>query len=578
MATQCFLRDAVPSTHTGHNYAKLNGVRDGWRPRALSTSRGAAATSEASNTVDGTTLGIEVGSITDPFEWISGPLDQDVTISGSITLNLRAAESSMQANVAINAIIERLDSLGAVVSTIAQTARTTELGTSEAAANFTVTPTSTAMLKGDRIRVRVYGDEVGTMASGHTFTFWWDGPTGGASGDSYVTFTETFGFLTTTPAGSTRYLRANETLELVEPVSESATPAVAENVDRAGANAWVNPTNAIVSDDARADGDRTTVGTDYLRLRDLGLAIPADTVIRGLQVSVEIRVSSGSAAASIATLQLQDDATLLIGASRNATGPSIGTSDVTVTAGGAGDNWGVDLTPALLNHPDFGVRIWFGSAAQSVHIDSVTFTIWTAPVGSERSLTVAAGGAAVTIENEPQTGWWPLRHLRTAFLGEPLDWFTPPLRAFTLADLVLVNVWAREGHADINATFGAEIAVVDADGRNPVVWGRVRSVAEPGTASTLHSLLVAGDDLAVADGKRIRLRLFFDDSPSAPMNMIALDGVYVITDGPTGGASGDSFLTLTQTVEEYTRPRPDRVLDARLLAHRPGPMPWGPPG
>ena len=72
--------------------------------------------------------------------------------------------------------------------------------------NWTITPSSTAFLKGDRILIRPYWIQIGVSASTHTVTMWYDGPTAAASGDSYVTFTENFGFLSTTPAGTQLFL------------------------------------------------------------------------------------------------------------------------------------------------------------------------------------------------------------------------------------------------------------------------------------------------------------------------------------------------------------------------------------
>jgi len=171
---------------------------------------------ETSNTVAGPTNGIEVGSV----DWVSDPLAADVTISGTITLNFWALESNMSANVAINAIIERIDGTTLARSTIAQTARTTELGTSVAVQNFTVTPTSTDMKKGDRIRLRIYGDDSTTMGTGFTFTVDTNGPTAAADGDTYIQFNETFSVVTSDPAGTQMFL------------TDTAGPDVGANLEK----------------------------------------------------------------------------------------------------------------------------------------------------------------------------------------------------------------------------------------------------------------------------------------------------------------------------------------------------------
>lgn len=206
MATQLFFReDSVDLGCRGESDALRAGGASGWYFGSLLTTRGASATTRTRNTVTGPTNGIEYpgGGGGTPGEYVSPPLDQAVTISGTITLNLWASENNMSANVAINCLIQRLNSQLQVVSTIATTARTTEVAvTTPGVNNFTVAPTSTNMQKGDRIRVVVFADDAGTMATGFTTSFVRSGPTAGVSGDSYVTFTETFGFLTTAPTGT----------------------------------------------------------------------------------------------------------------------------------------------------------------------------------------------------------------------------------------------------------------------------------------------------------------------------------------------------------------------------------------
>lgn len=218
MATQVFLHDTgggtdvtVAGHHLATNTAKLNGSTSGWTTKyARHNTRGGSANTISASTVAGTTPGVEVVQ-TNPCEWITLPIDQDVTISGAITFNIWATENNMSANVAINCKIERISgATGAVVSTIITTARTTEVAvTTPAVNNFTGTPTSTNMLKGDRFRITLFGDDAGTMASGFTFDVRVGGATAGASGDTYVSFNETFGFQTSYGAGTTLYLTDN---------------------------------------------------------------------------------------------------------------------------------------------------------------------------------------------------------------------------------------------------------------------------------------------------------------------------------------------------------------------------------
>jgi len=265
MATQVFFRDTAAGEQQGIQMNDLRGTARWWFAYALSLSRGAAATSVATATVAGTTPGVEVstgGSV--PDSWLSPPVDAGFTLSGTITFNLRALESAAAANVAINCKIERIGPDGAVISTIVTTARTTELGTSQAAANFTATPTSTTMAKGDRLRMTVFGDDAGTMGSGRTFTFFWNGPTAAASGDSYVTFTENFGFQTTAPAGSVLYL------------TEVAGPAVGAAIEL---EAWTSRGSGVVS-----SLTRTAAGpTAPIQVTDAALGTAVEWYTRQLE-------------------------------------------------------------------------------------------------------------------------------------------------------------------------------------------------------------------------------------------------------------------------------------------------------
>lgn len=158
---------------------------------ALSTTRGSGMSERATNTVLGPTSGVQVKDGATPASWWYRV--NAVTISGAITKNFWMSESNMSANVGAQVIIDRHDSALAFVSTVQNSESGVELPVTTATAQNwnTGTVTSTTFADGDYIRVRVYGNDVGTMASGHTFNFGFGGPTAGSAGDSYVTFTET---------------------------------------------------------------------------------------------------------------------------------------------------------------------------------------------------------------------------------------------------------------------------------------------------------------------------------------------------------------------------------------------------
>jgi hypothetical protein len=172
-----------------------------------------------------TTIGTGVGSnenltsITGPTGgfcssidgWVSQPLAADVTISGTVTLRACGLESAMAANTTHRLIVRALKpdltfSANIVNSTLG--GADTELTTALAATQWTTTPTSTALQRGDRVVLwRLADDASGvTMASGHTITFKVNGSNANIA-DSFVQFTENLTFETALPTGTVLYLR-----------------------------------------------------------------------------------------------------------------------------------------------------------------------------------------------------------------------------------------------------------------------------------------------------------------------------------------------------------------------------------
>lgn len=168
----------------------------------LSTARGPGLSSQSVNTVAGPTAGVQF-YLTPTSYWFRV---NAVTVSGAITKNLWMSESNMSANAGPQVIIDRHDSAGTFVSTVANHERGVELPVAtRAAQNWnTGTVTSTSFSDGDWIRLRVYINDVGTMASGHSADFAMGATSAGVDGDSYITFTETITEYTP-PAGYTPY-------------------------------------------------------------------------------------------------------------------------------------------------------------------------------------------------------------------------------------------------------------------------------------------------------------------------------------------------------------------------------------
>ena len=184
MATVFFLRDLASDINPGANLEKY-----------LRQRRGRASVNKVTNTTSGGTnisaTDSAGGSI---MEFYSAPITTAITISGTVTVNLRGLEAANTTNTGRGILIERTNNAGVVQSSIvADTtvpATITEFSTSDAANGAaTYTPTSTAMSVGDRIKVTLKMRNVGTMGAS-TATYSIDGPASGAAGDSWVQFTE----------------------------------------------------------------------------------------------------------------------------------------------------------------------------------------------------------------------------------------------------------------------------------------------------------------------------------------------------------------------------------------------------
>jgi len=172
---------------------------------SLTPEQGTGTYNWYSVSVAGTTTGIEVLPQVQPYDWVSSPIAEDISVSGTISANLWGYETSMSANTTIGCVVYRVDSQGEI-SEIGRSASTTEFGTSSALRTFTISPTSTDLFKGDRICLRSYFDDAGTMGAGYAVYFSFNGSTPGAAGDSWVEFTEDVSFITSAPAGTTVYL------------------------------------------------------------------------------------------------------------------------------------------------------------------------------------------------------------------------------------------------------------------------------------------------------------------------------------------------------------------------------------
>ncbi len=178
MATNFFLRSLVSS---------LGGAGD----RVASQMRGRAANTATTTAVaGGTNIQVTLTAGGQAVQWFTEPISAAVTISGTVTPNIRGLENVGTVNAAAGVLIERCDNAGSVLSTIVpDTVVGLEYGTSESARTANITPTSTAMSVGERIKITLKVRNAGTMAAG-TVSNMYNGLNTAATGDTYIRFTE----------------------------------------------------------------------------------------------------------------------------------------------------------------------------------------------------------------------------------------------------------------------------------------------------------------------------------------------------------------------------------------------------
>jgi carbon monoxide dehydrogenase subunit G len=468
----------------------------------------------------------------------------------------------MSTNAAANVVIDIVRSDGTIVQIVKST-RTTEESVAIGPITFTTGMTSGAytsqtLNRGDRLRIRVFADDAGTLAAdANGFWLTYNGNAGVTTQSCSVTFTENITFDSAPGADA--------------PAISQGTLNAYEHLGGGAANG-----NGIAqSFAAPAIGSITRV---VLTLEKSGS--PTDNVV------VEIRTDSGGAPSS----------TVLASASTGAAGLIVGTDTdvsfsvpcsltpsatywIVITRSGSFDvsNYpicGISSSDVYAS----GIKSLFSSGSwQAIPSSDVTFVVYaptatgsviyltdtasdvsTASVDRE-AWTSRGSGVQTDVTNTAAGFTAPIQVTDTAG-GTVVDWFTKRLQAFTLTALAVGNIRALESNVAANASIRVEIARVAADGTSPTVWASWNMSAnntrtgELNTTETAETVNVSGDDLAISAGQRLRIRLYIDDMPTTAMG--ASQTVTTYYAGTSGGASGDTYITFPQTLTEYATAAP----------------------
>jgi hypothetical protein len=123
--------------------------------------------------------------------WSTRPLTP-FTLSGPINIRIRAAESNNVANTSIECRIykwSRVTGLSAALLTLKQSV---ELTTTDSSVNLSGTPATTVFNSGEAliVDVGITNAPGTTMGGNRSVTISYNGPTDGASGDSYIQIDE----------------------------------------------------------------------------------------------------------------------------------------------------------------------------------------------------------------------------------------------------------------------------------------------------------------------------------------------------------------------------------------------------
>lgn len=143
-----------------------------------------------------------------------------------------------------------------------------------------------------------------------------------------------------------------------------------ENNAGIGVTAWTSPGN-ITADDATDASCNAGASSQYLVARNFGFTVPGNARILGVQVIIE--AAESSAGTESLNGQLQDDGAALVGSSSANT--ISGTGMTTYTYGGPTNTMGATLTPAIVNHANFGCRFWY-TTAHNLTVDYVSCQVF----------------------------------------------------------------------------------------------------------------------------------------------------------------------------------------------------------
>jgi hypothetical protein len=228
------------------------------------------------------------------------------------------------------------------------------------------------------------------------------------------------------------------------------------------------------------------------------------------------------------------------------------------TSGGTGDSY-FTTTESLgffdpASHPFTGPTTWY---LRSTAADAdITYGSTT-----KKAALSAAGSSIVTHGLSSRAGWQSPFQVEDG-AGTPIEWFTERLAGTTLSGgAVHCFAYVKESSLSANAGFRIQTATVDNDGSNATVFADIITFGVDGEIFTsvgafgYENWLIHGP-LTIADGQRIRFRLYWDDTnPLAQASGYTLTHEYNAAVNTEGNARFRMFGNLSAYVPPTIYPQ-----------------------
>lgn len=163
------------------------------------------------------------------------------------------------------------------------------------------------------------------------------------------------------------------------------------SVARGAGTAWTNPGNITANDGTVASCTGGASGSAYLRASNFGFTIPANSLIQGFTVKVDMAESS--AGTETVSVQIVNAAGSPVGTAK--TFVASGTTLVVYTTGSGTDLWGTTgLTATDINDTDFGVYVWY-TTSHNTTVDYISIDVnYEPPISGSLAVTESGSDTA----------------------------------------------------------------------------------------------------------------------------------------------------------------------------------------